>query len=281
MKKIFLTFLLVISVVSAALSQTTCSNKSSVNHIQVPATNIASPMDVNVILPESYATSCVKSYPVVYILHGYSGDYKTWLELTEPRLDSLASHYDMIFVLPDGRDSWYFDSPIDSTLKMESFFVEELVPYIDKNYRTIADAKHRAITGLSMGGHGSLWYGMRHSDVWGSAGSMSGGVNINKDKWAKSWKISERLGDKTQYPERWENYTVINLVKDLNPGQLNIIFDCGIDDFFIGVNRELHEELLKYNIPHDYTERPGRHTHPYWKNSIRYHLQFFHDIFNE
>ena len=134
MRKIFLTFLLAISVVSVAYCQTACSNESSVNHIQVPAINIASPMDVNVILPKSYATSILRNYPVVYILHGYSGDYNAWLSLTEPRLDSLASHYEMLFVLPDGRDSWYWDAPTDSNLKMESFFVDELVPYIDKNY---------------------------------------------------------------------------------------------------------------------------------------------------
>ena len=238
-------------------------------------------MDVNVILPESYATSEDKEYPVVYILHGYDGDYTSWLTLTEPKLDSLASHYDMIFVLPDGRDSWYWDAPADPKLKMESFFVEELVPYIDENYRTIADAKHRAITGLSMGGHGSLWLGMRHSDIWGSAGSMSGGVNINKPKWAKSWKMAQRLGSQAQYPQRWKDHTVITLVKNLKPGQLNITFDCGVDDFFIGVNRELHEEMLKYKIPHDYSERPGKHSHSYWKNSIRYHLQYFYDIFNK
>ena len=291
MKKRILSLMLLLGMVAAMpmYGHECCHEKQllaqesfkSINHIQVPATNIASPMDVNVILPQSYATSCHKEYPVVYILHGYDGDYTTWLTLTEPRLDSLASHYDMIFVLPDGRDSWYFDSPVDSTLQMESFFVDELVPYIDKNYRTIADAKHRAITGLSMGGHGGLWYGMRHSDVWGSAGSMSGGVNFDKEKWQKSWKIAQRLGSKEENPQRWSSHTVVSLVPTLNPDQLNIIFDCGIDDFFIGVNRELHEALLKYNIPHDYTERPGRHTHPYWRNSIRYHLQYFHDIFNK
>ena len=299
MKKCVLSILMAMSIVAVACagesaklqSETQVAEQNEVaqvesafkqvNHIQVPATNIASPMDVNVILPESYGTSEDKEYPVVYILHGYDGDYTSWLTLTEPKLDSLASHYDMIFVLPDGRDSWYWDAPADPKLKMESFFVEELVPYIDENYRTIADAKHRAITGLSMGGHGSLWLGMRHSDIWGSAGSMSGGVNINKPKWAKSWKMAQRLGSQAQYPQRWKDHTVITLVKNLKPGQLNITFDCGVDDFFIGVNRELHEEMLKYKIPHDYSERPGKHSHSYWKNSIRYHLQYFYDIFNK
>ena len=145
MKKCFLSLLLATCIVTVACAGENATSQSSnvatpvqkevpapakvakqsqVNHIKVPATNIASPMDVNVILPESYATNVDKKYPVVYILHGYSGDYNAWLELTEPRLDSLASHYDMIFVLPDGRDSWYWDAPADPKLKMESFFVE-------------------------------------------------------------------------------------------------------------------------------------------------------------
>ena len=158
-----------------------------IQHIAVPATYVASPMDVKIILPKSYATSADKKYPVVYLLNGHGGDEDSWLKYNEPRLDSLATVYDMIMVCPDGRNTWYWDAPLDSTLKMESFLVKELVPYIDKNYRTIADAKHRAITGLSMGGHGGLWYGMRHSDVWGSAGSMSGGVNFDKEKWQKTF----------------------------------------------------------------------------------------------
>lgn len=253
-----------------------------VNLIQVPAVNIASPMDVNVILPQSYASSPDKKYPVVYMLNGWGGDEESWLKFNEPRLDSLATVYDMIFVLPDGRNSWYWDAPIDSTLKMETFLVTELVPYIDANYRTIADAKHRAITGFSMGGHGGLWLAMRHSDVWGSGGSMSGGVNILQNpKWAEMWDMYKRLGSRDENIETWKAHTVLTLVPQLKPNQINIIVDCGVDDFFIAANRELHQELLKYNIPHDYTERPGRHVHPYWKNSIRYHLIYFHNVFSK
>ncbi|MBQ7855043.1 MAG: esterase family protein [Muribaculaceae bacterium] len=250
--------------------------------IQVPAVNIASPMAVKVILPESYFTNKDKRYPVAYLLNGHGGNEASWPCFIEPRLDSLASVYDMIMVCPDGRNSWYWDAPIDSTMKMETFFVEELVPYIDKKYRTVADAKHRAITGFSMGGHGGLWLAMRHSDVWGTGGSMSGGVDILDDaRWAKYWDMYRRLGDRETNREVWESHTVINLVKDLHPNQLNIIVDCGVDDFFINANRKLHQELLKYNIPHDYTERPGRHVYPYWKNSIRYQLLYFHNVFTQ
>ena len=69
------------------------------------------------------------------------------------------------------------------------------------------------------------------------------------------------------------------LVGQLQPDALNITFDCGVDDFFAGVNRELHESMLKAGIPHDYAERPGKHSHKYWANSILYHLLFFSEAF--
>lgn len=276
------------AVMFAGFSTATCANTSDraqlaqVDTINVPATHITSPMRCAIILPEQYLEKDdTTHYPVVYLLHGYGGDYSSWLKLTEPRLDSLASHYNMILVCPDGRDSWYWDSPVVKELQMESFITKELVPYIDKTYRTIATAKKRAVTGFSMGGHGSMWLAMRHPDIFGSAGSMSGGLNINKPKWAKSWKMATRIGSQEEFPQRWNDYTAITLIPTIKPNQLNIVIDCGVDDFFIGVNREFHEELLKHKIPHDYTERPGRHTHPYWRNSLRHHLLYFHEVFNK
>ena len=279
MKKIILSIAFLMSFVAEVFGNETFQ---TITHIQVPAVNIASPMDVKVILPESYATDATKQYPVVYLLNGHGGDEDSWLKFNEPRLDSLASVYDMIMVCPDGRNTWYWDAPIDSTIKMETFLVDELVPYIDKNYRTKPSAKYRAITGFSMGGHGGLWLAMRHSDVWKTGGSMSGGVDILDDaRWAKYWDMYRRLGDRDTNMDVWKSHTVISLVPQLRPNQVNIIIDCGVDDFFINANRKLHQQLLKYKIPHDYTERPGRHVHPYWKNSIRYHLIYFHNIFSK
>ena len=279
MKKIILSIAFLMSFVAEVFGNETFQ---VITHIQVPAVNIASPMDVKVILPESYATDATKQYPVVYLLNGHGGDEDSWLKFNEPRLDSLASVYDMIMVCPDGRNTWYWDAPIDSTIKMETFLVDELVPYIDKNYRTKPSAKYRAITGFSMGGHGGLWLAMRHSDVWKTGGSMSGGVDILDDaRWAKYWDMYRRLGDRETNMDVWKSHTVISLVPQLRPNQVNIIIDCGVDDFFINANRKLHQQLLKYKIPHDYTERPGRHVNPYWKNSIRYHLIYFHNIFSK
>jgi S-formylglutathione hydrolase FrmB len=128
-----------------------------------------------------------------------------------------------------------------------------------------------------MGGHGGLWLGIRHSDIFGSAGSTSGGVNIIP--FPKNWKMADQLGDYESNKEAWRDHTVINLVPQLKPGQLNIIFDCGVDDFFFEVNNELHQALLDAKIPHDYITRPGAHTAQYWRNSILYQLLYFNEIF--
>ena len=104
-----------------------------------------------------------------------------------------------------------------------------------------------------MGGHGAMWLAMRHSDIWGNVGSMSGGLDILP--FANKWKMKETLGEFENNEDVWKQHTVINLVDSLKPGQLKITFDCGVDDFFIDVNRNMHKALVDAKIPHDYTER--------------------------
>lgn len=234
-----------------------------------------SPMRVTVITPECERPD--SGYRAVYLLNGYGGDYRAWLK-TQPRLPELADLYGMVIVMPDGRDSWYWDSPVDPGMQMESFITKVLVPYVDDNYDVDRRASHRAVTGLSMGGHGAMWLAMRHPDIFGNAGSMSGGVDIRP--FSKKWKMSKRLGDFDNNPALWEKMTVINLVDSLKPGTLNITFDCGRDDFFAQVNDNLHKRFDEAGIAHDYTVRPGSHTHKYWANSILYHLLFFNEAFN-
>ncbi|MDE6266336.1 MAG: esterase family protein [Muribaculaceae bacterium] len=238
---------------------------------------LSTPMKVTVYLPDSALTNPDAKFPTVYLLNGYSGDYKNFIERV-PRLKETANHYNMIIVMPDGRDSWYWDSPIDPSMQMESFFVKDLIPYIDANYPTIPSPSKRAISGLSMGGHGALWLGLRHPDIFKNVASMSGGVDIRP--FPKNWKMAKRLGKKEENPEVWEQHTVINLVPTLENGKQNILFDCGKDDFFAEVNNNLHQEMDKYGIDHDYIVRPGKHSWPYWRNSLLYHLLFFNEAFN-
>ena len=130
-----------------------------------------------------------------------------------------------------------------------------------------------------MGGHGSLYVASRHKDVFGAAGSIAGGVNLRP--FPKNWDISKRIGDTICCEENWNKYSVINNIDNLKNNDLRLIIDCGYSDFFLQVNRELHQKLKRLKIDHEYIERPGGHNKAYWGSSINYQLLFFKNFFNE
>lgn len=229
-----------------------------------------------VILPKSYAEGNTR-YPVVYLLHGCGGNYASWITI-KPELPQLASQYNLIIVCPDGLiNSWYWNSPLNKDMQFEDYISDEVIRYTDSHYRTIADRSARAISGLSMGGHGAMWNAIRHRNVFGAVGSTSGGLDIRP--FPTNWKMQNQLGEFASNKKRWDEHTVINLIPSLKDGDLAIIIDCGVDDFFLEVNRRAHQSLLDHNIKHDYIERPGAHNNAYWNNSIDYQLLFFHKFF--
>jgi len=253
----------------------------NVDTIQIQSNYLKKATKFVVIQPSSQGqqNNTQARYPVVYLLNGYGGDYGQW-PITTPQLKKTADELKIIFVCPDGGiGSWYFDSPIDSSIRYESYITKELVPYVDANFSTKANPKSRAITGLSMGGHGALYLAIRHSDLFGAAGSTSGGVDFRP--FPNRWDIKKALGEYEQNKERWYEYTVMRQVELLKNKQLAIIIDCGIDDFFMPMNRALHEKLLQLKIDHDYIERSGGHNHAYWRSSIDFQMLFFHQFFQK
>ena len=226
-----------------------------------------------IILPADYESKT--NLPVLYLLHGYGGNHKSWIQL-KPELPALATQYGIIIVCPEGKNSWYWDSPIDRNINYETYVSKELTKYIDNNYKTRKDKSGRAISGFSMGGHGGLWLGIRHQDIFGACGSTSGGVDIRP--FPNNWNMKDALGNYQENSERWNNHTVINQLHLIKPN-LAIIIDCGKDDFFYEVNENLHRELIKRNIKHDYISRPGVHNAQYWNNAIEFQILFFSRYF--
>lgn len=217
--------------------------------------------------------------PVIYLLHGHSGNARTWIDV-RPDLPEIADRDGIIFVCPDGNyDSWYWDSPAIKESRYETFISKELIHYVDTHLSAIPDRNMRAITGLSMGGHGAMWNAIRHQDVFGAVGSMSGGLDIRP--FPGSWGMKKYLGERDEHFDVWNNHTVINQLDHLKDGALAIIIDCGVDDFFFGVNKAVHERLLQQKVGHDFIARPGGHTRNYWNNSIGYQIMFFKKFFEK
>ena len=254
-----------------------------VDTVEVFSPSMRKPVKNLVITPADYDRQPGKRWPVVYLLHGYNNRYDGWLRKTKPELPASATAFGMIFVCPDGAASWYWDSPVDSLSRYETYVSRELTAWVDSHYRTVADPGGRAVTGYSMGGHGALWLAFRHPDLFGACGSMSGGVDFRP--FPQNWKIREQLGEYADNPQRWEEHTVLSQLYRVapvtdrsrevatgrpaptdytpEPGQLAIIIDCGTEDYFYEVNRTLHERMTYFHIAHDYIVRPGSHTHAF------------------
>ncbi len=228
------------------------------------------PMKVTVVRP-----SAEGRYPSLYLLNGHGGDYRKWPSVVN--IDSIADRYGMVVVCPSGMNSWYYDAPARDDMKMESFITGELVAAVDSAYPTLARREMRAVTGLSMGGHGALWLAIRNPEIFGSAGSTSGGVDITP--FPNNWNLAEMLGRRDDNPELWRAHTVSAAVDTLTPGRLNIVFDCGTEDFFYPVNCELDAKMNSRKIPHEFFTMPGAHNNEYWSRSIWRQVEFFDRVF--
>lgn len=243
---------------------------------QIPASQMAQSYPATIILPNSYQHSAAR-FPVLYLLHGYGGDHQNWYK--ETAIAALADQYNIIVVMPDGAtDKWYTDSPVNPAWRYRSYLAHDVVNYIDQHYRTLANAAGRGISGLSMGGYGALHIGLQHPELFGALASSSGGVDPRP--FAGRWNLTAVLGDPEAQHDNWHNAAIIQQIGQLNSTAQALYIDCGSEDFFIEVNRQLHRALRQQGIPHHYAEWPGDHSWQYWRSSIAFQLTFFQQFFS-
>jgi S-formylglutathione hydrolase FrmB len=247
-----------------------------------------------VVLPDAYqsAGNSKTTYPVLYLLHGGYGHFNDWITKTPDKtlIHRLADQYNLIIVMPEGEVfSYYLDSPVIKDSQFETYLTKEVIEKIDRTYRTIPNPKGRVITGLSMGGYGALYLATRHPDLYCAAGSMSGALNLDMNAWklppdaAKNIKgeFEKVLGPFSQSPDGWASYSVVGMADKMKANGLKLVIDCGVDDFLIEPNRELHRRLVFNQTPHDYSERPGGHSWEFWQNALPYQVLFFSKVLHE
>src|ERR1700712_485728 len=132
-----------------------------------------------VYLPADYDFS-ERSYPVVYLLHGYTDDNTGWLQFGEinryaDQAIAMGTIPPMIIIMPNGDSSWYINA-YDGKESYEDFFIKEFMPSVEKAYRIKAEKKYRGIAGLSMGGYGTLFYLMKHPELFSAGAALSAAI---------------------------------------------------------------------------------------------------------
>lgn len=261
---------------------------ASVEHFDVYSESMDRTLPIAVVLPVSYHENEL-SHPVIYLLHGATDNYQGWLiHATEENLvQQLADQYGVIFVLPSGDNfSFYFDGPENPKSQFETHITREVIPFVDANFRTIADKRGRAITGLSMGGHGALYLATRNPELFAAAGSMSGSVDLDISRWGLEEvsvdllrQLLEAMDNDSITADFLSAHSVTNLVNDMKENNMPLIIDCGVDDFLLDANRLLNSLLQEAGVPHDYIERPGEHNWAYWTNALLYQVLFITEVF--
>jgi enterochelin esterase-like enzyme len=227
-------------------------------------------------LPPDYNVNRSKRFPVLYLLHGGFSKHDTHvcklnLSGAMKRLSQNGQVGSMIVVMPEGNKGWWINRK-DGTKSYESFFIDELIPYIDSTYRTRAGRRYRAIGGISMGGYGSISLSFRHLDLFKAVAVTSPVflVNIND-----AWKFSNFKGafgkpfDPAYYLERDPLSLAGSIPRD-QLEKLDIYFDRGNDDRLGAVPAcdALDEALTGRSIGHVFNKFPGGHNKIYFKEHL-------------
>lgn len=261
-------------------------------------------MSYSVYLPPGYETSN-RPYPVLYLLHGMTGNHVDWAAKGEVRsitdkAISSGEAPEMIIIMPDGLFDAFYINNYDKSIRWEDFFYEEFIPQVEKKYRIMADRNTRAISGLSMGGYGALYHSMKHKEMFRSVYAMSAAVleveplkkgeepsGFNREFNLKTWGPTNKEG----LPTNYKVHSVHEMIKSMEPYQApnpfmgggtglpQIFIDCGDDDFLLKQNTNLVHLMKEKNVPFEFRVRDGGHTWEYWRTGLAMALKFVGDSF--
>lgn len=248
----------------------------------------------SIYLPPDYYVSN-RRYPVVYLLHGYGDSETGWVQFGEA--DRIADDRiksgelpPMIIVMPNG-GATFFINDYQNKIRYEDMFVQELIPHIDSTFRTRPQREYRAISGLSMGGFGSLTLAMHHPDLFGSCAALSASARTDEmftaipdERYNSVFGpvFSGSVKGQDRLTITWKRNNPITLAKSAPESDLAKVrwyLDCGDDDALSAGNALLHIALSERKIPHQYRVRDGGHTWTYWRTGLPDALKFMAENF--
>jgi len=239
----------------------------------------------SIYLPPGYDETD-RSYPVLYLLHGSGDDHTGWVQFGQvqniaDRVINAGLAGPMLIVMPDantGRRGYFND--VKGDFNYEDFFFKELIPHIEKTYRVRSERRYRAVSGLSMGGGGTIFYTLHHPELFAAAAPLSASTG--------SWSLDEykgRLRERdgitdAQIEQYFKRHSINGILEAATEDELKQIksvrwyVSCGDDDFLYEGNANLHITFRKKEIPHEYRVKDGGHTWTYWRMELPLVMEF-------
>ena len=232
---------------------------------------------LTVYTPYGYEANPKAKYPVLYLLHGAGGDEEAWSSMgrTAQILDNLIAKglaKPMIVVMPNGNPNqqaaqtfglptteYDWRDPANRNLYVQSL-VEEIVPFIEKNYRTVAKKSHRAIAGLSMGGYHSMHISKYYPDTFEYVGLFSAAARFHEKSDSPVYQ-NEKAQIDAQFAKKPSLYWIA----------------IGKDDFLYDENVKFRQYLDEKGHPYEYYENGEGHI---WRNWRIYLSMFVPRLFN-
>jgi len=293
--KIYLTLFLSLIIIFQLEAQSMASQSKVYENGIVKSSILKEDIKFSIYLPAGYENSN-RSYPVVYLLHGRTDDHTAWIQFGEMQkiVDEAISSGKIapaIIVMPDAKLTFYMNDA-DGNYRYEDYFIRELIPFIEKNYRCRSKKEYRGVAGLSMGGFGSLLYSIKYPDMFAACSALSAAVRTDEeiitmpdeqyDNQFAAIMGGTKKG-KDRITDFYNKNSILYLVKNMPENQKNSVrfyLDCGDNDFLYKGNIALHTLMSDLNIPHEFRVSDGVHEWEYWRTGLSDALSFISKSFN-
>lgn len=276
--------------------------------VRVLSPALGRPVDIRVLLPKRYEPG--RRYPVLYLFHGTSGRASDWVERGDAR--RATADVPVITVMPDagfdGNGGGWFTDWVDTTTALgpsrwETFHVGQVVPWVDRNLRTVASRKGRAVAGLSQGGFGAMTYAARHPDLFASVGSFSGAPEIDRDPETAAGATAvisatnvglngvqpdATFGPRATHQVNWMGHDPATIIENLRWTGIHLWtatgangpYDEGPNPGGTGIEALTHQSSLRFQqhlveagIESSFKDYVfGTHTWAYWARDLREYL---------
>ncbi len=243
-----------------------------------PSSSIDTVCALTILLPDGYHSSNDR-YSTIYLLHGFNGDQNSWIINT--RVIEFAKQFRFIIVCFAAKNSWYANSNSQPSLRYEDLLVKDIVPFIDKKYRTRTEREYRSVCGLSMGGYGAVKYGLKYPGIFGFAAGISSSIQfpagledsaiVARRSAASNESVRSAFGAVRN--SRWNENDIFFLARNTPSETLPYFYlSAGSHDGIPEVVTQMHELagiFRNKKIAFEMHEIPGAHDWRFWDSELQ------------